>query len=85
LTAFRSRGIDFKGGLIKKAGVANLLLVSIFVSTFKRAESVSVALNTKGYPLRYRRAVFPPVKIGIFGVFVFAVSFGMIAAGWMSR
>jgi|GEM_PF-2090314 len=85
LMAFRSRGIDFKGGLLKKVEVANLLMVSIFVSTFKKAESVSVALNTKGYPLRYRQAVFPPVKIGIFGVFVFAVSISMIAAGWLSR
>ena len=85
LMAFRSRGIDFKGGIVKKVEVANLLLVSIFVGTFKKAESVSVALDVKGYPLRYKQAVFPPVKIGMFGVFVFVVSISMIIAGWLSR
>jgi energy-coupling factor transporter transmembrane protein EcfT len=60
-------------------------LVSIFVSTFKKAESVSVALNIKGYPLRHKQAVFPPVKISMFGVFVFVVSLSMIIAGWLSR
>ncbi len=85
LMAFRSRGFDFKGGIIKKTKMANLLLVSIFVSTFKRAESVSAALVLKGYPLRYKQAVFAPVKAGLFGIFVFVVSICMIVGGWLSR
>jgi energy-coupling factor transporter transmembrane protein EcfT len=62
-----------------------MLLVSIFVNTFEKAESVSIALNIRGYPLRYRQAVFPPPKISLFGLFVFVVSIGIVYAGWMSR
>jgi len=85
MMAFRSRGFELKGGIKNRIKVANLLLISIFVNTFEKAESVSVALNIRGYPLRYKQAVFPPVKIGLFGVFVFLVSIGMVFAGWMSR
>lgn len=85
LTAFRSRGFDFSGGIFKKFRTANLLMISIFVSTFKKAESVSTALELRGYPLRYKQAVFPPVKLGPFGIFVCAVSICMIIGGWLSR
>ncbi|UCC80585.1 MAG: energy-coupling factor transporter transmembrane protein EcfT [Candidatus Zixiibacteriota bacterium] len=85
LMAFRSRGFDFKGGFVKKIRMANLLMVSIFVSTFKRAESVSAALVLKGYPLRYKHAVFPSLKVGLSGIFVFAVAICMIVGGWLSR
>jgi energy-coupling factor transport system permease protein len=83
--AFRSRGFDFKGGLARKARTANLLLISIFVGTFKKAESVSIALELKGYPLRYKKAVFPPIHIGPYEVLVFAISFLLIVGGWISR
>ena len=85
LMAFRSRGFDFRGGILKKIKMANLLMISIFVNTFKRAESVSTALEIKGYPLRFKQAIFPPVRIGPFGFFVCAVSFCMIVGGWLSR
>lgn len=85
LMAFRSRGFDFKGGILKKVRMANLLIVSIFVSTFKRAESVSAALELRGYPLRHKQAVFPPVKIGPFGIFVLAVSICIVIGGYLSR
>lgn len=85
LMAFRSRGFNFKGGILKKVRMANLLMASIFVSAFKRAESVSAALVLRGYTLRHKQAVFPPVKIGPFGIFVFAVSICMVIGGWLSR
>lgn len=85
MMAFRSRGFEIKGGIKNRIKVANLLLISIFVNTFQKAESVSVALNVKGYPLRYKRAVFPPERIRPFGVFVLIVSVSMIYAGWISR
>jgi energy-coupling factor transport system permease protein len=85
LMALKSRGFDFKGGIAKKARVANLLIISIFVSTFKRAESISTALELKGYSLRYKQAVFPPAKVGLFGTFVGLVSICMIIGGWLSR
>jgi energy-coupling factor transport system permease protein len=85
MMAFRSRGFEFKGGIKNRIKVANLLLVSIFVNTFEKAESVSIALNIRGYPLRYKRAVLPPPKISLFGIFVLIVSVSMVFAGWMSR
>jgi energy-coupling factor transport system permease protein len=85
MMAFKSRGFEIKGGIKNRVKVANMLLVSIFVNTFEKAESVSIALNIRGYPLRYRQAVFPPPKISLFGLFVFVVSIGIVCAGWMSR
>jgi len=83
--AFRSRGFEIEGGIKNRIRVANLLLVSIFVNTFKNAQSVSVALSLRGYPLRHKQAVFAPAKIGLFSVFVMVVSASIIFAGWMSR
>jgi energy-coupling factor transport system permease protein len=83
--AFRSRGYEIGGSIKNRITVGNLLMISIFVNTFKRAESVSIALNVRGYPLRYRQAVFPPPKISLSGIFIFIVSISMLYAGWMSR
>ena len=83
--AFKSRGFDLEGGIFNKIKTANLLLISTFVSTFKRSESVSVALELKGYSLRYRQAVFPSLTFGMFDFFILLVSISMIFAGWFSK
>jgi len=83
--AFRSRGFEVDGGIKNRVRAANLLLVSIFVNTFKSAQSVSIALSLRGYPLRHKQAVFAPAKIGLFSIFVLIVSCSIVFAGWMSR
>ena len=63
LLAFKSKGLDLKGGLRHKAEVGSLMLAPLFVSAFKRAEVAAGALNVKGYATRYKRAVFAPWRI----------------------
>lgn len=85
MMAFKSRGINMQGSLGNKARVISMLMTSVFVGAFKKAEAVSVALNVKGYSSRYFRAVFPPVRLQLSSIFVMLVSISMIVAGWLSR
>ncbi|GAA3317651.1 hypothetical protein GCM10020331_017240 [Ectobacillus funiculus] len=50
MKAQASRGVDFAGGPIKerlRAMVA--LLVPLFISAFKRAEDLAIAMEARGY------------------------------------
>jgi energy-coupling factor transporter transmembrane protein EcfT len=85
LLAFRSRGINLEGNLADKARVINMLVVSIFVGAFKKADSVTAALSVKGYSTRYYRAVFPPPKLRIMSILMVAVSICLVISGWYSR
>ncbi len=80
--ALRSKGIDFEGGLLRRGRFAAALLSSIFVNAFKKAESVSLAMEIKGYSSRHERAVFPSAKLSLAGLALLVISAGMIFAGW---
>jgi energy-coupling factor transporter transmembrane protein EcfT len=82
LLAFKTRGLDFKGGLSHKARVASLLIAPMFVNGFKRAELAAAALNIKGYATRYSNAVFNPIKISIGSILTFSISIIILVAGW---
>jgi energy-coupling factor transporter transmembrane protein EcfT len=82
LLAFKTRGIGFEGGMIKRAQVAVQLVGTIFVNAFKRAESTSMALSVKGYATRHVKAVFPPVRFSVSSMFVFLISVIILGVGW---
>ncbi len=82
LQAFKTRGLDMKGGLLHKARVASLLIAPMFVNGFKRAELAAAALNTKGYSARYSRAVLGPVKITLGSIITLLISIVFLIAGW---
>ncbi len=81
MLAFKSRGLDMKGGLIHKARVASLIIPPMFVSGYKRAESAAAALNAKGYATRYSRAVFGPARITMGSVITILISAVILVAG----
>ncbi len=84
LMAYKTRGIDFDGGLLQKGRVAILLLGTMFVSAFKRAHTVSMALDIKGYSTRYERAVFPAIRFSAAGTAVTVFSLAFLLWGWLA-
>lgn len=82
LLAFRTRGIGFEGGIVKKTQVAVQLVGTVFVNAFKKAESTSMALSVKGYATRYAKAVFPPVRFSASGMFIIFISVMILGLGW---
>lgn len=56
MDAQRSRGVDFgSGGLIKRAKSFIPLLVPLFVSAFKHADDLSIAMEARGYQTGKKR------------------------------
>ena len=84
LMAYRTRGIGFDGGLVRRGRVAVQLLATIFVNAFKRAHTVAMALQVKGYSTRYEKAVFPSVRFSIAGTAVTVLSLVFLLWGWLA-
>jgi energy-coupling factor transporter transmembrane protein EcfT len=82
LQAFKTRGLDMKGGLLHKARVGSLLIAPMFVNGVKRAELATAALNIKGYATRYSRAVLAPVRTTLGSVITLLISIVFLVAGW---
>ncbi|UQS85729.1 energy-coupling factor transporter transmembrane protein EcfT [Apilactobacillus apisilvae] len=56
MDAQRSRGVDFgSGGLIKRIKSFVPLLIPLFVSAFKHADNLSVAMEARGYQINQKR------------------------------
>lgn len=84
ILAFRSRGIAFEGDLARRGRVAVQLLGTVFVNAFKRADTVSMALNVKGYTTRYKKAVYPPLRFSLPGIALTVVSPAFVLWGWLA-
>src|SRR5699024_858048 len=78
--AHASRGVDFKTGPIKERAQAIVpLLVPLFVSAFKRAEELAMAMEARGYHGGAGRTKLRELKIqkrdiiiyGLFAIVVF--------------
>ncbi|TPR14559.1 energy-coupling factor transporter transmembrane component T family protein [Apilactobacillus timberlakei] len=56
MDAQRSRGVDFgSGGLVKRVKSFIPLLIPLFVSAFKHADNLSIAMESRGYRINNRR------------------------------
>ena len=82
LLAFKTRGVGFERGMLKRARLAIQLAGTVFVNAFKRAESTAMALSVKGYATRYARAAFPPISISAAGTLVVLISGIILVFGW---
>jgi energy-coupling factor transport system permease protein len=83
--AFKTKGIDFRGGPMHKARVSTLIMAPLFVTAFKRTELTAAALDIKGYGTRHSRAVLAPINISLGGTIVLLISIVIIIAGWRTR
>jgi energy-coupling factor transport system permease protein len=84
LMAYRTRGIGLEGGLMRRGRVAIQLLGTMFVNAFKRAHTVSMALDIKGYSTRHEKAVFPAVRFSAAGSLVTTLSLAFLLWGWLA-
>jgi len=82
LMAFRSRGIGFDGGLIRKAKTAAMLTAVLFVGAFKKSEKVAISMRIKGYSNRYERAKFPAPRLSYYSVIIIVISGLVLYTGW---
>lgn len=79
MNAQKSRGADFTtGGLIKRAKALIPLLVPLFVSSFKRAEELAVAMECRCYRgdknrTKLVKLSFKPLDFAWFGMALFAL------------
>jgi energy-coupling factor transport system permease protein len=82
LLAFKSKGLDLKGGWRYKAKSITLILPPLFVNAFKRSEVTAAALNVKGYDTRHTRAVLPAWRLTLGDIVTILASFVILIAGW---
>ncbi|MFD1039127.1 energy-coupling factor transporter transmembrane component T family protein [Virgibacillus byunsanensis] len=76
-----SRGVDFKTGPIKERVKAVVpLLVPLFVSAFKRAEELAMAMEARGYQGGEGRTKLRELKIERRDIFIYLI-FACIIAG----
>ncbi|MFA9493136.1 energy-coupling factor transporter transmembrane protein EcfT [Streptococcus sp. E17BB] len=81
MNAQRARGVDFgEGNLIQKVKSVIPILVPLFASSFKRAESLALAMEARGYQggdgrTKYRQLSWQHRDtLTIFGMMLFAVA-----------
>ena len=76
MSAQKARGADFEsGGIIQKAKALIPILVPLFISAFRRADELAVAMEcrcyhggegrTKLHPLRYQRRDYVALALGV--------------------
>ncbi|CDQ41390.1 energy-coupling factor transporter transmembrane component T family protein [Virgibacillus salexigens] len=74
-----SRGVDFRTGPIKERVQAVVpLLVPLFVSAFKRAEELAMAMEARGYQGGQGRTKLRELKIGKRDIFVYCLFIGVV-------
>lgn len=76
-----SRGVDFRTGPIKERVKAIVpLLVPLFISAFKRAEELAMAMESRGYQGGEGRSKLRELKFGLKDILVF-ILFACITVG----
>lgn len=81
-----SRGVDFRTGPLKERIKAVVpLLVPLFVSAFKRAEELAMAMESRGYNGGEGRTKFRELKLERIDAFVFIISFLVLVGFWFAR
>jgi energy-coupling factor transport system permease protein len=85
--AQRARGIDWKGGPWRRVQSWVPTFVPIFVSAFRRAEQLAVAMEARGFRDAARRTRLHQLHLGrqdaIASIIVLAVSLAVVGVGWL--
>jgi len=81
-----SRGVDFRTGPIKERVKAVVpLLIPLFVSAFKRAEELAMAMEARGYQGDAGRTKLRELKIGRNDIVIYAVFILVVAGLFLTR
>lgn len=81
-----SRGVDFRSGPIKERIKAVIpLLVPLFVSAFKRAEDLAMAMEARGYKGDSGRTKLRELKIGKIDILIYILFLVVVATLFFTR
>lgn len=81
-----SRGVDFRTGPVKERIKAVVpLLVPLFVSAFKRAEELAMAMEARGYQGDVGRTRLRELKIGKIDIFIYILFILVVAILFLTR
>jgi energy-coupling factor transport system permease protein len=81
-----SRGASFEGGLIKRVKRTLPLLVPLFVSSFRKAEELALALDARGFRSGQARTSFQRLNLGRADYLVLSLVIIIIATSyWLKR
>lgn len=81
-----SRGVDFRTGTIKQRIKAIVpLLIPLFVSAFKRAEDLAMAMEARGYNGDEGRTKLRELKIQKHDIFIYLLFLAVIASLFITR
>ncbi|GAA0503737.1 energy-coupling factor transporter transmembrane protein EcfT [Salinibacillus aidingensis] len=81
-----SRGVDFRTGPVKERLKAVVpLLVPLFVSAFKRAEELAMAMEARGYKGGEGRTKFRELKLKNADIWIFIFFTAVLILFWMLR
>lgn len=81
-----SRGADFtRGSLLHRARLVVSLLVPIFVSAFRRAEDLAVAMEARGYRVGERRTRLREPRLGARDAAAVAIAGALLGVGLFFR
>ncbi|HEY4600464.1 MAG TPA: energy-coupling factor transporter transmembrane protein EcfT [Cerasibacillus sp.] len=81
-----SRGVDFRTGPVKERIKAVVpLLVPLFVSAFKRAEELAMAMEARGYQGGEGRSKLRELKISKLDLWIYLLFIGVIIALFLTR
>ncbi|WP_164218799.1 energy-coupling factor transporter transmembrane component T [Virgibacillus sp. YIM 98842] len=81
-----SRGVDFRTGPIKERIKAIVpLLVPLFVSAFKRAEELAMAMEARGYQGGEGRTKLRELKIGQRDIWIYLLFAAVVASLFITR
>jgi len=78
--ALRSRGLSIDK-LNDKIAFGLFMITPLFAGAIKKASSVAMALEIKGYGTRYVRAILAQSRPGFIDISILALSGGVILAG----
>jgi energy-coupling factor transport system permease protein len=80
-----SRGASFDGGLIKRVKKTLPLLVPLFVSSFRKAEELALALDARGFRSGQARTSFQRFTFGAADYLLLSLVILMIATSYLVR
>ena len=80
-----SRGASFEGGLIKRVKKTVPLLVPLFVSSFRKADELALALDARGFRSGQRRTSYQRLAFGLNDFFFLFLIFAVLLLSYFIK
>lgn len=80
--AQEARGADFEGSILKRSKKLIPLLLPLFVSSFRKAEDLALALDARGFRSGAKRSSFRISRFGLADYLFFGLSLLVLVISW---